>query len=143
MRPIVATSPVLAVSGIVESADDVVDTLQRAWLLAKMAAIGGYSYLMIRNPVQTLRFTWWAIYYISVRAVMDTGVFLGEMWQQIRQVHGWDRTRPPPGPLSPFIMLGIPLVIAIQAAQGFLGSGEATPGGCEEDLFMPGQCQVV
>jgi hypothetical protein len=133
----------LAVHDIVETADDGLDALHKTWTLAKMAAIGGYSYLMIRNPVQTLRFTWWAIYYVSVRAVADTGVFLGEMWQQIRQVHGWDRTRPPPGPLSPFILLGIPLIVAITQAGSFLGSDSDTPGGCQESLFMPGQCQVV
>lgn len=134
--------PVLSVASLVDPIDEAIDALQTAWLLAKMSAIGGYSYLMIRNPVQTLRFTWWAVYYISVRAVMDTGVFLGEMWQQIRLVHGKERTRPPPGPLSPFILLGIPLVVAITQAGSFLGSDDS-PGGCQEDRFMPGQCQVV
>ena len=138
MRP-----PVLAVQGVADRIDEGIDTLQTAWLVAKLAAISGYSYLMVRNPVQTLRFTWWAVYYVSVRAVADTGVFLGEMWQQIRLVHGKERTRPPPGPLSPFILLGIPLVVAITQAASFLGSDSDTPGGCQESLFMPGQCQVV
>lgn len=110
-----------------------------AWLLAKLGAIAGFTYLMVKAPVQAARFTWWTVSFYVIRTTATIASWMGELYQQLRLAHGHGRTRPPPGPLSPFILLGVPLIGAIQNASEYLGTDDP---GCE-DRFMPGQSCVV
>lgn len=119
--------------------DDGVDNVRDAWLFAKLGALAGFTYLMVKAPIQTARFTWWSISFYVIRTTVTVASWMGELYQQLRVAHGYGRTRPPPGPLSPFILLGIPLIGSLQNASEYLGTDDPN---CE-DRFIPGQCGVV
>lgn len=102
--------------------DKTKDVAVDVWAAAKLAAIVGYSYLIYKSPLETLKFTWRLGFYVGSRAIMDLGMTLKMLGEHIKAVH----KRPPtPPPVGAFIMLGVPIIVAMdqgaQALQDLLG----------------------
>lgn len=128
--------------GVLDKFEDGIETARDAWFLAKVGALAGFTYLILKSPPTAARFLWWSATFFVVRTTTTMLMWMGELVQQIRVVSGWARSKPPPGIISPFIVIGVPLIVAIGNAQEFLGS-VGDEGHCQDSLFMPSQQCVV